>query len=72
MSDAVNHPSHYCENGKIECIDALQDAMTRDELIGFCKGNVIKYLWRCNKKNGTEDLKKAQWYMNKLVEVTNE
>ena len=72
MPDTVNHPSHYSEPGKIECIDALKDAMTKEEFIGFCKGNVMKYLWRCNKKNGTADLKKAQWYLNKLVEVTDE
>ena len=72
MPDVVNHPTHYCEQGKIECIAALKDAMTPEEVRGFCKGNVMKYLWRSNKKNGAEDLKKAQWYMNKLVEVTNE
>ena len=70
MPDVVNHPEHYCENGKIECIDALQDAMSPEEFKGFCKGNVMKYLWRSNKKNGTEDLKKAQWFMNKLVVVS--
>lgn len=72
MTNNVDHPSHYCGDGKIECIAALKDAMTKEEFEGFCKGNVMKYLWRSNKKNGVEDLKKAQWYMNKLVEVTDE
>ena len=70
MSDNVNHPSHYA--GKVECIDVLKDIMTKEQFVGFCKGNIIKYLWRSERKNGTEDLKKAQWYMNKLVEETNE
>lgn len=67
-NDAVNHPAHYT-NGKIECIDALEAAVS--ELSGFegyCTGNIIKYLWRWKLKNGVEDLKKAQWYLNRLIE----
>lgn len=68
MTDNVNHPSHYTQ-GKVECIDAL-DAATQG-LVGLeavCTANAIKYLWRWKHKNGTEDLKKAQWYINKLLE----
>lgn len=68
MSDNVNHPQHYTQ-GKVECIDAL-DAATQG-LLGIeavCTANAIKYLWRWKHKNGIEDLKKAQWYINKLVE----
>lgn len=68
MTDNVNHPSHYTQ-GKVECIDAL-DAATQG-LVGMeavCTANAIKYLWRWKHKNGTEDLKKAQWYINKLLE----
>ena len=68
MTDNVNHPSHYTQ-GKIECIDAL-DAATQG-LVGLeavCTANAIKYLWRWKYKNGTEDLRKAQWYINKLLE----
>jgi hypothetical protein len=67
--DVVNHPEHYTKNG-IECIDAIQASMIDKLFIGYCKGNVIKYLWRLGLKDSTvQDAKKAQWYMNKLVEV---
>ena len=67
--DYVNQPPHYTAGG-VECIDALQAALSPDEFRGFLKGNVLKYLWREAGKNGTEDLLKAQWYLNKLL--TNE
>lgn len=66
--DNVNHPSHYTA-GKIECIDALEAATC--ELTGIeavCTANAIKYLWRWKQKNGVEDLKKARWYLNRLIE----
>ena len=64
--DAVNHPPHYNAAG-IECIDALE-AMLGDEFQSYLQGNIAKYLWRYRYKNGVEDLKKAQWYLNKLIE----
>lgn len=67
--DPVSKAAHY-NQGSIECIDALETCMTTEELKGFLKGNVIKYLWRTNDKNGIQDLEKAQWYLNKLVEVS--
>ena len=66
MEDKVNSPAHY-NNGEIECIDAIAAALTLDELKGFVKGNVVKYLWRMEHKGGLEDLKKAQWYLNYLI-----
>lgn len=66
-NDAVNHPEHYCQGG-IECIDAIKAAVA--DLTGIeavCTGNAIKYLWRWKHKNGTEDLKKADWYINRLI-----
>jgi hypothetical protein len=68
MSDMVNHPSHYT-SGKIECIDALESAtegLTGIEAV--CTANAIKYLWRWKQKNGAEDLRKAKWYIDKLIE----
>ena len=65
--DMVNHPSHY-NNGSIECIDAL--AAATNGLLGieaFCTANAIKYLWRWKYKNGTEDLEKARWYIDYLI-----
>ena len=66
--DNVNHPNHYCKEGGIECIDAIESAV--EGLRPFdavCAGNAIKYVWRHNDKNGIEDLKKAIWYINKLI-----
>lgn len=67
--DAVNHPPHYT-SGKIECIDAIEAATEGlNGFEGYCAGNVIKYIWRWKKKGGVEDLKKAQWYLEKLVQT---
>lgn len=64
--DNIN-PNHY-KQGKVECIDALEAAtMNLKGLEAVCTANAIKYLWRWKEKNGTEDLKKAQWYINKLL-----
>lgn len=66
-SDPVNSPSHYA-SGDIECIDAIKASMTREAFLGYLKGNIQKYMWRYEKKvNPLEDVKKARWYMNKLV-----
>ena len=68
MSDNVNHPSHYT-SGKVECIDALEAATAGLQGIeAVCTANAIKYLWRWRQKNGIEDLKKAVWYINHLLE----
>lgn len=68
MSDMVNHPAHYTAGG-IECIDALKAATVGLEGIqAVCTANAIKYLWRWKFKNGAEDLKKAIWYINRLIE----
>lgn len=68
-TDVVNHPSHYT-NGKVECIDAIESATVgKTGIEAVCVANVIKYLWRYEDKNGLEDIKKAQWYLNKLIEV---
>lgn len=66
--DMVNHPAHYNAGG-IECIDALAAATAGVTGIeAFCTANAIKYLWRWKFKNGVEDLKKAVWYINYLIE----
>lgn len=70
MEDVVNHPEHYNSDTPYECIKVLKEWMSEEQYVGFLKGNIIKYLCRSEKKNGTEDLRKAQWYMNKLVEVS--
>lgn len=65
--DNVNHPNHY--QGDIETIDYIKDKLTDEEFRGFVKGNVLKYVSREGLKNGDEDLKKSDWYLNKLIEV---
>ena len=66
--DMVNHPSHYTQGG-IECIDALKAAtVSKVGIEAVCTANAIKYLWRYEEKNGIEDVKKARWYINRLIE----
>jgi hypothetical protein len=72
VKDNVNHPSHYTQ-GAIECIDAIKEATKG--LFGIeavCTANIIKYVWRWKFKNGVEDLRKADWYLQRLIkEVTS-
>ena len=70
-SNMVNHPSHYKGN-KFECIDVMLDTFSKEEVEAFCKLNAFKYLYRANKKNGMEDMKKAEWYIKKYNELTKE
>jgi len=70
MSDKIN-PDHY-KQGAIECIDALEAAtINLTGINAVCTANAIKYLWRWKEKNGLEDLRKAQWYINKLLTHPN-
>ena len=64
-NDNVNSPAHYNQAG-IECLDAIA-AATGDGYEYYLQGNIIKYLWRYRYKNGIEDLKKAQFYLNRLI-----
>lgn len=69
MSDQVNHPDHYTKGG-IECIQAMEAAMSSEAFRGYCKGNVLKYLWRYESKGNTiQDLLKAQWYLERLIRI---
>jgi hypothetical protein len=69
VADPVNQPPHY-NTGGIECIEAIEASMTSEEFKGYLRGNVQKYVWRCMYKGKTlEDLKKAQWYLNRLIGV---
>ena len=68
--DMVNHPSHYTHGG-VECIDAITSALSsyEDSVDSWLVGQVIKYLWRAPLKGKyDEDIKKAQFYLNRLVE----
>lgn len=68
--DNVNNPKHY-NAGTIECIQAIEAALTPEEFRGYCKGNAIKYVWRELHKGGNESLEKATWYLNRVVSATN-
>ena len=66
--DPVNHPTHYTHGG-IECIDAIEAALSSqtDPVAAFLTGQALKYLWRWPIKNGLEDLRKARWYLDRLI-----
>lgn len=65
--DPVQRPEHYT-SGAIECIDAIAAAMSVEAFRGFLRGNALKYLWRYERKGGVEDLNKAQFYLDRLVQ----
>jgi len=65
--DAVDHPTHYT-SGSIECIDAIKAALTHEQTLGYLRGNVLKYLWRYDRKGGASDLRKARTYLEWLIE----
>lgn len=68
-SDNIDNPQHYKLNGlDIESIDVVRSVLGKEKFIGFCKGNILKYLIREENKNGLEDVKKAQKYIDWLVE----
>lgn len=66
-TDKIN-PAHY-RQGDVECIDAICAALTPEEFRGFLKGNALKYVWREQHKGGSEDLRKAQWYLTHLLKT---
>lgn len=72
MIDNVNNPTHYTQ-GEIECIDCIKAAtVNKVGIEAFCAGNAIKYLFRYENKNGLEDIRKAQWYINRLIKELEE
>lgn len=64
--DAIN-PSHYKDSG-IECIEYIKERLSAEAFLGYLNGNVIKYTHRWKDKNGIEDLRKARWYLDRLIE----
>jgi len=68
QGDEVNHPDHYTD-GAIECIEAIEAQLTADEYRGYLKGNIAKYIWRERHKGEIQSLKKAQWYLDRLVQT---
>lgn len=68
LPDMVNHPSHY-NQGKYECIDVMVETFGKEATMDFCLLNAFKYVWRTGEKNGAEDVKKADWYLHKYLEL---
>lgn len=68
-NDNVNHPSHY-ETGNFECIDVMIETQGKEAVMDFCICNAFKYIYRHNNKNGVEDIKKAKWYLDKYIELS--
>ena len=71
--DLVNHPEHYKANNGVEAIELIA-AFTEDlkGMEAVCTANALKYLCRWHKKNGVEDLKKARWYLDYLINMMEE
>lgn len=67
VNDNVNHPTHY--QGKNECIDVMIAMFGKEAVKHFCMCNAYKYRFRADKKNGSEDIAKAEWYESKLIEL---
>ena len=67
--DVINHPSHY-ESGNFECIEVMEETQGTEAVKDFCLCNAFKYLYRHRNKNGLEDVKKANWYLNKYIELS--
>ena len=65
--ESVYNPPHY-KQGKIECIEAIQSALTEEEFRGYCKGNAMKYVWRERHKGGAESIEKASWYLDYMMQ----
>lgn len=70
--DMVNNPPHYQSDNGVECIDAIRASLGRDGFIAYCQGNIMKYTWRNQSKGAqTQDIQKAIWYANKIIEEVN-
>ena len=71
MKDNVNHPAHY-QQGKYQCFDEMKALFGVEALKHFCMLNIYKYRYRSNAKNGEEDIKKAEFYMDYLIRLQKE
>ena len=68
--EEINHPSRYA-GGKFECIEVMADVFGKEAVKDFCLLNAFKYIWRQEKKGGVQDTKKAVWYLNKYIELSD-
>lgn len=70
LYEKVDHPEHY--QGKNECIDVMIVMFGVEAVKSFCRCNAYKYRFRADRKNGEEDIRKAEWYESKLIELEGE
>lgn len=71
LTDNVNRPAHYTQ-GSIECIDAMESALTPDEFRGYLRGAIFKYNWRLGRKDEpVQEVGKIIWYAKRLEETLN-
>ena len=68
--EEINHPDRYA-GGNFECIEVMADVFGKEAVKDFCLLNAFKYIWRQEKKGGVEDVKKAVWYLNKYIELSD-
>lgn len=68
--DPINHPKHYCREGGMESIEEMVLVFGKEAVMHFCLCNVWKYRYRAASKNGAQDLKKSDWYMQKYRELS--
>ena len=68
--EEINHPDRYA-GGNFECIEVMADVFGKEAVKHFCLLNAFKYIWRQEKKGGVEDVKKAVWYLNKYIELSD-
>ena len=71
MNSSIKNPIHYV-NGSIACIDSIRSQLNTEELRGYYRGNIVKYLWRYRVKNHLEDLMKAEVYLGWLIDLEKE
>ena len=71
MEDLVNHPGHYMA-GNIECFDVILESQGIVATMHYCMCNAMKYIFRHKKKGGSQDIEKAQWYINQWLELREE
>ena len=70
QTDLVNEPPHY-KAGNIEAITYLRDSLGEKGFLFYCEGNVKKYVHRWRHKNGVQDLEKAVWYLERMIECAS-
>lgn len=68
--DIIKNPKHYNREGAIECIEEMILIFGKEKVADFCLCNAWKYRYRAADKNGIEDLKKSDWYIQKYKELT--